>query len=81
MQMGKENQYFSEFVNPGICNCMGDLFEFELLPNLKGIYRKDYAKHSNFGGEEDNEIDAVVLTHAHVDHCAYIHYLRPDIPF
>src|SRR6476660_5354805 len=69
-----------EFVNPRICNCMGDLFEFELLPKLRGIYRKDYAKHSGFGGEEDNDIDAIVLTHAHVDHCAYIHYVRPDIP-
>lgn len=59
MQMGKSNQYFSEFVNLRICNCMGDLFEFELLPKLKGIYRKDYAKHSDFGGEEDNDIDGV----------------------
>ena len=66
MQMGKANQYFSEFVNPRTCNCMGDLFEFELLPKLRGIYRKDYAKHSDFGGEEDNDIDAIVLTHAHV---------------
>lgn len=80
MQMGKVNQYFSEFVNPRTCNCMGDLFEFELLPKLNGIYRKDYAKHMDFGGNEDNEIDAIVLTHAHVDHCAYIHYIRPDIP-
>jgi ribonuclease J len=59
---------------------MGDLFEFELLPKLKGMYRKDYFKHINFDGTEANEIDAVVLTHAHVDHAAYIHYLRPDIP-
>lgn len=80
MQMGKVNQYFSEFVTPRTCNCMGDLFEFELLPKLKGIYRRDYAKHMDYGGEEDNEIDAIVLTHAHVDHCAYIHYIRPDIP-
>jgi ribonuclease J len=34
----------------------------------------------DFGGNEDTEIDAVILTHAHVDHAAYIHYLRPDIP-
>ena len=34
----------------------------------------------SFGGDEDNGIDAVVLTHAHIDHCAYIHYIRPDIP-
>ena len=33
-----------------------------------------------FGGDEDTEFDAVLLTHAHVDHCAYIKYLRPEIP-
>lgn len=80
MQMGKANQYFAEFVNPRICNGMGDLFEFGLLPKLKGLYRRDYAKHMDFDGKEDTEIDAVILTHAHVDHCAYIHYLRPEIP-
>jgi len=80
MQMGKVNQYFKEFVNPRICNGMGDLFEFELLPKLNGLYRKDYAKHMGFDGTEENEIDAVILSHAHVDHAAYIHYLRPDIP-
>ena len=47
---------------------------------MKGLYRKDYAKHTNFGRDEDNDIDAMVLTHAHVDHAAYIHFLRPDIP-
>jgi ribonuclease J len=80
MQMGKVNQYFAEFLNPRICNGMGDLFEFGLLPKIKGLYRKDYAKHMGFDGSEENEIDAVILTHAHVDHAAYIHYLRPDIP-
>lgn len=80
MQMGKANQYFTEFLQPRTCNGMGDLFEFGLLPKLKGIYRKDYAKHMDFDGREDNEIDTVILTHARVDHAAYIHYLRPDIP-
>jgi ribonuclease J len=80
MQMGKVNQYFAEFVNPRLCNGMGDLFEFELLPKLNGLYRKDYAKHMDFDGNEDTEFHAVLLSHAHADHAAYIHYLRPDIP-
>jgi ribonuclease J len=80
MQMGKVNQYFAQFLNPRTCNGMGDLFEFGLLPKLKGLHRKDYAKHIGFDGTEDNEIDAIVLTHAHVNHAAYIHYVRPDIP-
>jgi ribonuclease J len=80
MHMGKANQYFAEFCNPRMCSGMGDLFEFGLLPKLNGLYRLDYAKHMDFDGSEDTEIDAVILTHAHVDHCAYIHYLRPEIP-
>jgi len=80
MQMGKVNQYFAEFTKPRLCNGMGDLFEFGFLPKLKGLYRKDYAKHMGFDGNEDTEIHGVLLTHAHVDHAAYIHYLRPDIP-
>lgn len=80
MQMGKVNDYFSEFTQPRDLNGMGDLFEFGLLPKLEGLYRRDYAKHMGFGGNEDTSFDAVLLTHGHIDHCAYIHYLRPEIP-
>lgn len=82
MQMGKANSFFSEFLQPRTLNGMGDLFEFGLLPKLKGLYRKDYSKHMNFDNDhkEETKFDAVLLTHAHIDHCAYIHYLRPDIP-
>src|SRR5262249_24862007 len=51
------------------------------LPPLIGLYRRDYAKHMEFGGEEEQtRFNAVLITHAHVDHCAYIHYIRPEIP-
>ena len=80
-QIGKFNNYFSEFVAPRVCNSMGDLFEFQLLPKLKGLYRKDYCKHMSLGDDmDDTSFHAVLLSHAHLDHCAYIHYLRPDIP-
>ena len=79
MSFKAENKYFSEFVKPRISNSLTDMFELGLLPKIKGLYRRDYAKHVDFGGSEDTEID-VLLTHAHVDHCAYIPYLREDIP-
>lgn len=81
MQMGKVNDYFAEFLNPRKLNGMGDLFEFGLLPDIKGIYRRDYSRHTGYGDHgADTSIDGVLLSHAHVDHCAYIHYLRPEIP-
>lgn len=87
MQMGKVGQYFADFLTPRTLNGMGDLFEFGLLPRIGGLYRRDYSKHmgkSNGWATDDfrkeTDFDAVILTHAHVDHAAYIHYLRPDIP-
>jgi ribonuclease J len=68
MQMGKVNDYFSEILKPRALNGMGDLFEFGLLPRLNGLYRQDFASHMGFDGHEETAFDAVVLTHAHVDH-------------
>jgi len=78
MNFRAENQYFSEYLKARGSNSLIDMIELGLLPNIKGLYRKDYAKHMGFS-DEDTEINAVLLTHAHLDHCAYIKYLRPDI--
>ena len=80
MSFGAEGKYFSEFMHARVSNLLADMFELGLLPKIDGLYRQDYAKHMGFGGDEETEIDAVLLTHAHVDHCAYIQYLRADIP-
>lgn len=80
MQMGKANDYFSEFLKPRSLNGMDDLFEFGLLPRLKGLYRNDYSEHSGFDNSKEPAFDAIVLTHAHLDHAAYLHYIRNDIP-
>ena len=60
MQMGKVNQYFAEFTQPRILSGMGDLFEFDLLPKIKGIYRRDYSKHMEYG-DHDQETSIDVL--------------------
>ncbi|MEX0862554.1 MBL fold metallo-hydrolase [Nitrosopumilus sp.] len=80
MSFSQEGQFFSQFLGPRTSNSLIDMFELGILPKIKGLYRRDYARHMEFGGDEETEIDAVLLTHAHVDHCAYIPYLREDIP-
>lgn len=81
LPMARVNSYFAGFLRPRTLNGMGDLIEFGLLPRMKGIYRKDYARHTKYGDDKlDTSVDAVLLSHAHVDHCSYIHYLRPEIP-
>lgn len=47
------------------------LMEFGILPRLDGLYRFDTSPPS---------IDAVFISHAHGDHCAYISFLKREIP-
>jgi len=80
MSFGLANQFFDEFMQPRKCNGILDLLEFGLLPNLEGLYRCDYLDHCKLPSEETRSVDGVLLSHAHMDHCSYIHYLRDDIP-
>jgi ribonuclease J len=80
MSFNKANDYFSEFLQPRKSNGIMDFIEMGLLPKIKGIYREDYLHHSGFNSSEKPSINGVLLSHAHMDHSAYIHHLRHDIP-
>jgi ribonuclease J len=80
MSFSLVNQYFDEFMQPRKCNGILDLIEFGLLPDLEGVYRCDYLDHCKLPREETRSVDGLLLSHAHMDHNAYVHYLREDIP-
>jgi len=71
-------KFFSEFLQPRKCNGVGDLIEFNLLPDIEGLYREDYLQDKK--KREEVKYDAIILSHAHGDHAAYIHYIRKEIP-
>jgi ribonuclease J len=80
MSFKTANTYFAEFLNPRKCNGILDFVEFGLLPEINGIYRNDFLKHSGFKESPVPSVDAVLLTHAHLDHAAYISHLHHAIP-
>ena len=76
----QESDYFSEFLNPRSSHGLQDYIELGMLPDLDGFYRKDYVNHNGGSAAEEPSVDAVFITHAHMDHIGYIHFLREDIP-
>jgi len=80
MSFSASGNYFSEFLQPRKLNGIMDFIELGLLPKIKGIYREDYLKHCGLNSPEKPSVDGVLLSHAHMDHCSYIHHLREDIP-
>ena len=80
MAFSKANDYLSEFLQPRKANGILDFVALGLLPYIKGIYREDYLRHVGLSYPEEPSIDGVLISHAHVDHMAYVHHLREDIP-
>jgi len=80
MSFSRANKYFAEFLQPRKANGILDFIEFGLLPDIKGIYREDYLRHSGLHSTDKPAIDAVLISHAHMDHSSYVHHLREDIP-
>jgi len=78
MSFSLAGKFFSEFLQPRKCSGIGDFLEFGLLPDIEGLYRKDYLQDKR--KKEEVKYDAIILSHAHADHSSYIHHLRKEIP-
>lgn len=93
--IGARNDYYSEFLQPRNNAALRDLLRIGLLPRIDGIYREDLIEPARAttdgelpesalkyrrrnGGK--NFLDAVLLTHAHVDHFQDLSFLDPEIP-
>ncbi|MCW3994214.1 MAG: MBL fold metallo-hydrolase [Candidatus Bathyarchaeota archaeon] len=69
MSFALKKQYYSlPFLSP---RSEKSLQELGILPKLEGFYRFD---------DRAAEVDAVFLSHAHMDHSAYISFIKREIP-
>ncbi len=71
--------YFTSWLAPRAINGLGDYFEFNLLPKIKGLYSREQLAFTDLSYNKP-KIDAVFLSHAHVDHMGHIAFLDKKIP-
>ena len=71
--------YYTGWLEPRAINGLGDYFEFNLLPKIKGIYSKEQLEFTDLPYTKP-KIDAVFLSHAHVDHMGHITFFDNKIP-
>ncbi|UCE95883.1 MAG: MBL fold metallo-hydrolase [Candidatus Bathyarchaeota archaeon] len=73
------SEYFTSWLAPRELYGLRDYFEFNLLPQMKGLYSKEQLSSTSLKYAEPL-IDAVFLSHAHFDHVDHIRFLDPKIP-
>jgi len=71
--------YFTDWLTPRAVNGLGDYFEFNLLPKIEGIYSKEQLAFTAIPYTEP-KIDALFLSHAHLDHMGHIAFIDEKIP-
>ena len=74
-----EAQYFCGYLCARSVNGAGDYLEFGLLPNLEGLYAKEMIKNTGIKYEKPL-FDAIILSHAHIDHIGYLPFIHEEIP-
>jgi len=80
--------YFEEFLAPRSRTGLLDPVDMGLIPPLRGIYRRDMEDPAGRVWERARRVpyyrearaDAVLLSHAHMDHVGYISFLDADLP-
>ena len=72
-------EYFTGWLVPRAINGLGDRFEFDMLPKIKGLYAKELLEFTDLPYAKP-KFDAVFLSHAHWDHVDHIRFLDTEIP-
>jgi len=84
------NQFYEEFLRPRRSAGILDPLTMGLLPPIQGLYRADLEYPQNIWSQVKSRhgfrdltkanISGVLLSHAHLDHCGYISFLKHNIP-
>ena len=72
--------YFEEYLKPRSSRGILDLWRLGLIPPHPDLYREDLWPEDLKQEGEPLEVDLILLSHAHMDHCGLLGVVRPEIP-
>lgn len=80
MNFARHGMYFEEFIQPRTSNGIVDYLDMGLLPRVDGIYRHDLLEFAGMPKHGDPIADAIILSHAHLDHAGHIAFIDERVP-
>lgn len=80
MNFAKHGDFFEEFIQPRTSNGILDYLEMGLLPKVDRVYRHDLLGFAGMDKHDEPIADAIVLSHAHLDHAGHISFIDERIP-
>jgi len=80
MSFNRHGKFFEEYLKPRVSCGMSDFVEMGLVPRIEGIYREDLLRLLDWDIQDEPSVDAVFLSHMHLDHTAYVSFLDKRIP-
>jgi ribonuclease J len=80
INFGQWGLFFEEFLRPRVGRGIEDLWKLRLIPKVAGLYRPDLIP-TDFQAAFDTtlEVQALLITHAHLDHCGLVGLLRGNL--
>lgn len=79
----RRGQFFEEYLKPRAAAGLADLIVTGVLPQADGLYRRDLLRIGGPGVPAPHEapaVDALLLSHAHLDHAGHLGFLDERIP-
>lgn len=80
LNCSKSGRYYEEFLQPRGTRGIYDLLALDLVPRISGLYRDDlHPEGFKIADAQSLSVDAILVSHAHMDHTGHISFLRHDI--
>ncbi|HIQ29900.1 MAG TPA: MBL fold metallo-hydrolase [Candidatus Caldiarchaeum subterraneum] len=82
MSFSAKRRFFGTFIQPPSFALVNDYLLTGVIPSIRGIYKREllrYGEASKLVADEPT-VDAVMISHAHLDHVGHTSLLRNDIP-